>query len=107
MPQARGRASNIEEQRGRNALPPPGGVHHPADLGIVIGGQPGVPDHLVARNGEKVNGPVEAFRLVQFDLEVEGLRRLAGPSQPVDVGSISAPEPAEAHDGPRSHGSGA
>ena len=80
-------------------------MHHPARLGVIIGGQPGVPDHVVACDREKVNRAIEMIGLVELDLEVERLSRLAGPSQPVDVGSIGAPEPAEPHHGPGTHGS--
>ena len=66
-------------------------------LGVIIGGQTGVPDHLVAGDREKVNRAIEMIGLIKLDLEVEGLRRFAGPSQPVDVGSIGATEPAQPH----------
>ena len=72
---------------------------------VIIGGQTGVPDHLVACDREKVNRAIEVIGLIKLDLEVERLRRLAGPSQPVHVGSIGATEPAEPHHDPRAHGS--
>jgi len=101
--QARGRAAKLREQRGGDAATLPGGVHHAACLGFITRGQTGVPDHLVGGGGKKVNRAIEVVGLIKLDLEVEVLRCLAGPPEPVDLGSVRATQVAVPKDPPSTH----
>jgi hypothetical protein len=78
-------------------------VHHAARLGFVVGGDPCVPDHLVARQRKQVNRAIEVVGLVELDLQVEARGRLARPPQPIDVPPIAAVEPRLSNDGPSGH----
>jgi hypothetical protein len=78
-------------------------VHHPAGLGLIAVRDACVPNDLVAAHRQKVNRTVERLALIEFDLQVKGLGRLARPPQPFDTRSIAGVESGASSDGPGGH----
>ncbi len=78
-------------------------MDHPAHLGFLVGGDPGIPDHLVAGDCEKVDRVLERLALVELELQVQRLGGFTGPPQGVDGRTIAAIEASPSEHVPASH----
>src|SRR5579863_7787679 len=83
---------NGAEEGTSDAVPSRCRMHHPAGFGLVAMCDAGVADDLVAGNREKVNWAVERLGLIELDLQVEGLDRLASTPQPLDACPVAGVE---------------